>query len=69
MTLDRNCLPTRLTRVMAPTGGVRGDDRGTRRMALTCEANEDQVEVPGVNDQGDRHVPERLASKKTVDGN
>jgi hypothetical protein len=39
------------------------------RVALTHEANEDQVEVPGVNDQCDRHVPEYFASKKTVDKN
>jgi len=32
-------------------------------MVLAREANEDQVEVPGVNDQGDRYVPERFASE------
>lgn len=60
MTLDRNRLPTRLTRVMAPTGGVRRDDRGTGRMVLTRKTNEDQVEVPGMNNQGDRYVPEHF---------
>lgn len=32
-------------------------------MALTREANEDQVEVPRVNDQGDRYIPGHFASK------
>lgn len=35
-----------------------------RRVAFTREANKDKVEVPGVNDQGDRHVPEYFASIK-----
>lgn len=33
-----------------------------RSTALTRVANEDQVEVAGVNDQGDRHVPEYFVS-------
>lgn len=37
-------------------------------IVLTREANEDQVKVAGVNDQGDRHVPEWFLST-TVDRN
>jgi len=48
---------------MAPIGGVKKKKErifGTRRIVLTRETNEDQVEVPGVNDQGDRYVSEHF---------
>ena len=38
-------------------------DRRTRRVVLARETNEDQVEVSGVNNQGDWHVPEHTVSK------
>ena len=47
---------------------MRGDDRRTRRMALARVTDEDQVEVPRMNDKRDRYVPERFESK-TPDGN
>ena len=37
-----------------------------RSMMPTREANEDQVEIAGMNDQGDWHVPKRFWS--TNDG-